>query len=425
MLQLTLLLLGCALSRQIWEINTTVASVVLGVTSFGIFCYASIVVAGTTSPSCPYQTPGAQAPRYLRQKVSNHSRFFVTKSLATQYPGIHLGPEQILDQEVTALDFHCISSMLQTSLDRGINYQALKFLGSIIALPGSKTTIALDCFNILISCVSATGDSRAVALRGSEQLVETAATCLLGAISHSLITDPASNVLEDMRQRYRRVFSPTVDLRTLPSYPTISAIHNLFNKRDRPKGLDWKCIDPSTPENISLAHNLVKIAWSWYRGLEGSKKVPRWVLRFSLHYLLRDPELPMSVIADCLLIVAIDLGCDVLENDVRNLDKRCALPAQLHNLSPDRSSARALGISWMRYPCGLNRSVEPPSLLSSTVSPSPYSRYGQPSWKFPNNPDSLTKDRTISDTLNFGIESTSSILDQLGFTWTSSLAAST
>ena len=60
MLQIALLLLGCALSRYLWEINTTVASVVLGVTSFGVIFYLFIVVAGSASDSCPYQTPGAR-----------------------------------------------------------------------------------------------------------------------------------------------------------------------------------------------------------------------------------------------------------------------------------------------------------------------------------------------------------------------------
>ena len=57
MLQAALLLLGCALSKYLWEIHTTVAAVVIGVTSFGVLFYLFIVVAGTTSIDCPYQTP--------------------------------------------------------------------------------------------------------------------------------------------------------------------------------------------------------------------------------------------------------------------------------------------------------------------------------------------------------------------------------
>jgi len=69
MLQAALLLLGCALSCYLWEVNTTIASVILGITSSSVLFYALIVAAGTASESCPYQTPASQALRYLRPKT--------------------------------------------------------------------------------------------------------------------------------------------------------------------------------------------------------------------------------------------------------------------------------------------------------------------------------------------------------------------
>jgi len=65
MLQAALLLLGCALSRYLWEYNTTVASVVVGVTSFGVLIYLFIVIAGVVSVNCPYQTPAADFIRHI------------------------------------------------------------------------------------------------------------------------------------------------------------------------------------------------------------------------------------------------------------------------------------------------------------------------------------------------------------------------
>ena len=64
-LQAALLLLGCALSRYLWDINVIVASVVLGVTSFGVIFYLFVVIAGTASESCPYQTPGSHIFRRI------------------------------------------------------------------------------------------------------------------------------------------------------------------------------------------------------------------------------------------------------------------------------------------------------------------------------------------------------------------------
>ena len=81
MLQAALLLLGCALSRYLWDINTTIASVALGVTSCGVLFYLFILIAGTAFESCPYQTPGA---RILRYTFHNH------------LPALRSGPSVIL-----------------------------------------------------------------------------------------------------------------------------------------------------------------------------------------------------------------------------------------------------------------------------------------------------------------------------------------
>jgi hypothetical protein len=69
MLQAALLLLGCALSRYLWEVSITIASVVLGFTSFGLLFYLFILVAGTAWENCPYQTPGSTLFRYLGPTV--------------------------------------------------------------------------------------------------------------------------------------------------------------------------------------------------------------------------------------------------------------------------------------------------------------------------------------------------------------------
>ena len=68
MLQAALLLLGCALSRYLWDVSTTVAFVVIGVTSVGVAFFLFIIVAGAVFESCPYQTPGSDALRYVESK---------------------------------------------------------------------------------------------------------------------------------------------------------------------------------------------------------------------------------------------------------------------------------------------------------------------------------------------------------------------
>jgi len=81
MLQGALLLLGCALCQYLWEIDTTVASVVLGVTSFGLLFYLFVVVAGVTTDSCPYQTPGVNVIHHIPGLLRSAYALFVERSV--------------------------------------------------------------------------------------------------------------------------------------------------------------------------------------------------------------------------------------------------------------------------------------------------------------------------------------------------------
>ena len=65
-LQIALLLLACGLSRYMWSVNTSVARVVISLTVLGFLFYIGIVVAGTWSYECPFQTPASMTLRYLR-----------------------------------------------------------------------------------------------------------------------------------------------------------------------------------------------------------------------------------------------------------------------------------------------------------------------------------------------------------------------
>ena len=66
MLQIALLLLTCGLSRYMWSVNTSVARVIISFTVLGILFYIGIVVAGTSSYECPFQTPASIGLRRLR-----------------------------------------------------------------------------------------------------------------------------------------------------------------------------------------------------------------------------------------------------------------------------------------------------------------------------------------------------------------------
>ena len=65
-LQIALFLLACGLSRYMWSVNTSVARVIVSFTVLAMLFFIGIVVAGTWSYECPFQTPASTGLRYLR-----------------------------------------------------------------------------------------------------------------------------------------------------------------------------------------------------------------------------------------------------------------------------------------------------------------------------------------------------------------------
>ena len=72
MLQIALLLLVCGLCRHMWSINTTVAGVLITFTALGVLFYIGIVIAGTSSYKCPFQTPLSLVLRSLWKRIGPH-----------------------------------------------------------------------------------------------------------------------------------------------------------------------------------------------------------------------------------------------------------------------------------------------------------------------------------------------------------------
>ena len=367
MLQAGLLLQGYALSRYLWEIDITVASVVIGVTSFGVLFYFVIVIAGSISESCPYQTPGSfvlrQIPGLFRPAYTlfvKHSEMYsssvawwagvsrlpalriVGNTLA--YPFVllfafaidvinigratfrslvnlthrtpnrpHFTPDQVDGDQVTKQDFRCSFWMLQTPSGKAVKVSTLNFLGTILSLAGLNSTVnsavITDCFNIFSSCFVLRDGAVAMVVRGSEDLAGISAMCFLRAFTSLSVTEPTSTIIRDVRQRYPRVFPSRIDLLDLPRPIVVSAVHHLLaGPRDRTE-INWRGYHPTVEELIPFSRALAQAAQLERRRGGDQPKVPRWLIRFALRFLSQNPLPPTSVVIDCLTIIATDLGC--------------------------------------------------------------------------------------------------------------------
>jgi len=383
MLQAALLLLGGALSQYLWEMNTTVASVILGFTSFGILFYLFIVIAGLVSASCPYQTPGSRILQSTTSAlvsatlavVSTFGHAYgasITVEVLQGYYGIrslwkvlrrlpfalvfdvirlgqamikslvapvHQGYIRLLgagstphgvDQQTTLLDLHCTSWILQTSLDKDHHLSAMEHLVTMVALPDFDPSLVAGCLIALIGCVEVT-DGIVMVTQGLEKLATLSAICLLYTFSHLSAMSPPG-VLVDICQQYVRIFPPHINFNGLPFCYTFGSIHSILYRGWRRESQQaWEARQQvwsedhklSSWEDTALTPVLINLAQSQY---QRRKKVSCWILHIVLCTLSMDPLPSTLVIVNRLLIISICLDCDISE--IRNMapDKRYAHP---------------------------------------------------------------------------------------------------
>jgi len=155
---------------------------------------------------------------------------------------------------------------------------------------------------------------------GSEQGAKAASLCLLRALAG---IDSGSAAFRDIRERYDAVIPLHADFEGLLCYHAINAIHVTLAGGQEKRTISWMDYKPHTQEYIFFANTLARVA----------HKAPRWALRFAAHSLSQNPLFPPSVIIDCLIVIAINLECDIPEGYVRNLHKRYRPLVQLHSLS--------------------------------------------------------------------------------------------
>ena len=89
-LQLALLLLGCALSRYLWTIGRTVAGVIIAITLFGVTSYVFFTLAATFYYNCPYQTPPSILTRTVTRYLAHSDAPFARslRALIASFPSI-------------------------------------------------------------------------------------------------------------------------------------------------------------------------------------------------------------------------------------------------------------------------------------------------------------------------------------------------
>ena len=235
---------------------------------------------------------------------------------------------------VHTLDLRCISWTLQISVDEPVRWSALEYLATMTLDDSHSIQVVEGWFDTLLDCVKVANGNVTI-VQGLEELTAMSSLSFLRMISHLVVMDPTPKILEDIHRRYTR----TIPFETSFADPLVpcllGAIHRVFHQNYiegqilpfRHRWFQWRVqwndYEPSSDEHVKVARALTKLARFKYQRSQPAK-VPRWLLRFALHSLSRDPLPPASVVADSLSIIAIDLGCDVPDIvTISAPDQRC------------------------------------------------------------------------------------------------------
>ena len=326
MLQLALLLLGCALSLYLWGLQRTVSGVVIGITSLGVLFYIFIVVAGALYASCPYQTPGSQIIHRTWEKTLSTfiTRFSTLSSHLTNLyrllrptdpdhrPSRALNINGYSGPESTpyVLDSDCIAWILETPLSGTIHVTALEFLATLPFFQRTNPAVIIRCLDILSSCIDMGNGGWAVVIPGSEVLANAAATAFL----HILVQlyEAGSGSLDELCQRYRNLLSEDITF-TRPPPITITVLHFCLHDTLHRKFPTWPKNSEHSPLTLEAISKALIVRSKKLRRARG--KVPRWILRFVFETLTQ-PALPSdAIISNCFHIVSEDLGGSVTADE--------------------------------------------------------------------------------------------------------------
>ena len=312
MLQLALLLLGCALSQYLWTISRTVAGVIIAVTVLGVTLYVSLTLAATLYYNCPYQTPPSTLTQTVIRYLTRSDAAFVRslQSFIPPFPSIkhpgrilgHLRPvvrsalksfrrvpavgeeaehmplavvatppirvfkDIPIDWEVCKADVRCISWVLDSTSDIDVIFSTVRFAADTIWYPEIAWALSPHILSdLFFDCLL---DGRVIS--GKSEHASSIGMALASVLSIQLSMEPKDEGLGELCQRllsqvqWERSSEPTfllvvVVLKFVAYDPTL----------DRPcVGWDFS---ESLPNRFSTAHKLwlsrliLQTTWRWRR----------------------------------------------------------------------------------------------------------------------------------------------------------------
>jgi len=341
-IQISLLLLGYALTRYVWDLSKTVAAIIAAFTSFGFLFYLFIVFAGTRWHTCPFQTPISLLLRsawatfqrrrdhwfgtmdskrwsgLARLGRSNESFFSATSGRSVDEESAPKFPEPQFvrdnhtpftthsdvgndeDEATVASDFNCISTMFRLATTSEAIIAVTGFIPEINWSRKAPTVPLLQVYETLRGSFEFLKDGRAVIRPGMRKQAYTSAKALV----HLRVQRSCANILDDTPDITSKLL-PILQYRSNEDGDLISTLRLIDVMFSGDGGIPWGEFVLKDPHYCWLSHVLRCRAWYVLRTGRG---LPADVHGFVRHSLARDPVPPLEVIADCLLILDMTIG---------------------------------------------------------------------------------------------------------------------
>ena len=371
-LQCALVLLGFALSRYLWGVNSSVSSVVIAFTGFVFLFYSVVVMASVFSFDCPFQTPLSLFLRFVVKSATSYLRnirqtFGPTQqphqpgmqqtqinpplsiatvgrghdlqasiaALASMTPNALPQPvtplfAQEKDFEGDRLDSRCINRLFEMSTDVDVIISNLDFIPEITWHSGIKDVPRKRIYDILMDCFNFSG-TNPVVLPKSRDVAYLSAKALV----HIELQRRCITPYEEHNQgSWRDICANHHPLSSAPnrSDPDLQAVLFMVDMTlERSNGFSWIESRMTSPHRAWMSH--VFIYHTWHEG-----QVPEVVLDF-VENSMSIESLSNTVVADCFFIIGLMIGVPFHINDIPVKDKRLDLSFLLSTLAnPSPSS---------------------------------------------------------------------------------------
>jgi len=390
MLQIALLLLGCALSRYLWAISRTVAGVTIAFTFFGITSYLFFTLAATLYYNCPYQTPlsiltrttiryltcsDAAFARSLRLAIAslpssknlgrNLKHFFskVRSALKNSHclpvvaqeaegilvaavvvPRTRIFEDILIDWEACKADARCISWVLHSMTDPDVILSTVWFAVDTIWYPEIAEALSPHILaDLFFDCLLDGG-----VIPGKEEHAISIGMALTSILSIQLIIQPEDRDLRDLCKRISDdklvLFPYSLEHQAKPTLMLIVTGLKIIT-RAVPRGplpSFWQYWP--IPEHLPTTHKLwlsrviLQTLWHW-RCLLDPPIIPRFFsVDRSCEKLMADGGQMIVILkTNCLLIMAISLGLQIDIHDLYAPHNKCVT---LPHLFPEIYSSR-------------------------------------------------------------------------------------